>query len=314
MRESLVDRPVTTPGGEFVVSVDCGVSFGEPDDDLAAMITRASATPIRETANRVAGVDSGAESSRRVAASVTMDEFHVAMSHGHVVPYAQPVVDLGSGRIVGFRGLARWHHRTRGTLKAGAFIDMIADTPLAKEVDLYVARETAAVVLLTARAAPVRLYTPASVRLITDIRTEQYLSEIADAFMLDMNQMHLQLARPLFDHPSPPLRDALRSLRDATIAFACTRIERETDLEDLDELDFGEFHLSRRLTNAAVDDPDARHVVSDIVRQAHDRGLLVAATGIADREQERALIETGCDLATGDLYGKPEPTNTIEGP
>ena len=71
-------------------------------------------------------------------AALTMNDFYIAMSHGDVRPYAQPVVELGSGRLIGYQGLARWHHRRLGTLDAVAFIDLIAETPLANEVDLYV--------------------------------------------------------------------------------------------------------------------------------------------------------------------------------
>ena len=53
-------------------------------------------------------------------------------------------------------------------------------------------------------------------------------------------------------------------------------------------------------------------MVSRMVDIAHGHAALVAATGINNRQQRDALLETGCDLATGDLYGKPEPTNTIE--
>jgi len=314
VRESLVDRPITTPGGELIVCIDCGYSFSEPGDDLAAMIARASATPIRETGNRAASPGPVTASSTRVATSVTMDDFRVAMSHGHVVPYAQPVVELGSGRIVGYQGLARWHHHTLGNLNAGAFIDMIAETPLANEVDLYVARENAAVLLLAARGDPLHLYTPVSTRLIADVRTEQYLSEIADAFFLPMHQIHLQIARPLLDHWTPALQDALQSLRDATLALAVTGIEDESDLQGLDDFGFSELHITTRVANAAADDPAAKRVVSDIVRHAHDHGLRAVATGITNRQHERTVIEAGCDLATGNLYGKPEPTNTIEGP
>ena len=68
-----------------------------------------------------------------------MDDFRVAISHGDLTPYAQPVVDLAAGLAIGYRGLARWHHRTLGNLKADAFIGMIAETPLANQVDLYIA-------------------------------------------------------------------------------------------------------------------------------------------------------------------------------
>jgi len=55
-------------------------------------------------------------------------------------------------------------------------------------------------------------------------------------------------------------------------------------------------------------------VIADIIRVAHDRGLAVVATGVNDRPLGDALVELGCDLATGDLYGALEPTRSIDGP
>jgi EAL domain-containing protein (putative c-di-GMP-specific phosphodiesterase class I) len=241
-----------------------------------------------------------------------MDEFRVAMSHGRIRPYAQPVVDLGSDTIAGYRGFARWHHSNLGVLEPTAFVDMIADSTLANEVDLYVARETAAVLLLTSADVLAHLYAPASRRLIADLRTEQYLSEIAAAFFLSMAQIHLQIARPLLEGWTPVLDDALRSLREADVALAITGVDSAADAHDLVDGRFQELQLSRRLVRTATGDTAARRTVADIVRRAHDRGLRVTATGVDDAGLRDAMIESGCDRATGDLYGRPVPANTIE--
>ena len=314
VHDSLVDPPVTTASGEIMVSISCGVASSEPGDDPAAMLQRASATMTHEYPIGPVDVDVRHAPTGRPETSITMDDFRIAMSHGHVKPYAQPVVDLGSGVVVGYRGLARWHHRTLGNLKADAFIAMIAETPFANEVDLYIARETAAVLLLTARGAPLCLYAPVSKRLIADVRTEQYLLEIADAFFLSMHQIRLQLARPLLDHWTPALHDALQSLRDASVTLVLSDAEHASDVRAADDYGFGELHVSRQLTQAAANDLDAMRVVTEIVRLAHDRGLVVAATGVDRPDQKDAMIATGCDLASGDLYGGPLPTDTIEDP
>ena len=208
MYESLTDPPVTTAGGEVVASVRCGAAFSKSSDGPLDLIERASAAMSSRPASRDVDIQPPLTVSGRSEASGTMDEFRIGLSHGDVRPYAQPVVDLDSGRLVGYRGLARWHHRHLGTLTAAAFIDMIAETPLASQVDLYIARETAAVLTLSLRDTPLHLYTPVSRRLVADIRTEQYLSEIADAFFLSMGQLRLQVARPLLDGWSPALDDS----------------------------------------------------------------------------------------------------------
>jgi EAL domain-containing protein (putative c-di-GMP-specific phosphodiesterase class I)/GGDEF domain-containing protein len=312
VHEGLVDPPVTTAGGEMVISVACGVAFSETDDDPSALIERASATMTLEAKPRARDVESARRGSDAFETKVTMDEFRVAMSHGRIRPYAQPVVDLGSDTIVGYRGFARWHHSNLGVLGAAEFVDLIADSALANEVDLFVARETAAVLLLTSADVPAHLYTPVSRRLIADLRTEQYLSEIADAFFLTMSQIHLQIDRRLFDDWTPALDDALRSLREADIALALTGVDSAAHARDGVDGRFQELHLSRHLVRAAGDDTTARGTVADIVRIAHDHGVRVTATGVDDGRDRDTAIESGCDLATGDLYGRPVPANTIE--
>jgi len=309
--DALVDPPVTTAGGDAVVTVACGVAYSKAGDELVDLIERASAAMPHATAPN--GIDIGALPFRDgTEASVTIEEFRVGISRGEVRPYAQPIVDLASGLLVGYRGLARWEHRRLGTLKAAAFVEMLAESPLAKQVDLLVARETAAVLALAARGRTLHMYTPVSQRLLADVRTEQYLSEIADAFFLSNNQIRLQLDGHLLRGWRPALRDSLQSLRDADIAVVLTGIGHLSEVPSLSEYQFEELHLSRQLTSIAATDANARHTVSEIAQFAHNNASLVAAVGVNDEHQRDTLVEAGCDLATGDLYGRPEPTDTID--
>jgi EAL domain-containing protein (putative c-di-GMP-specific phosphodiesterase class I) len=66
------------------------------------------------------------------------------------------------------------------------------------------------------------------------------------------------------------------------------------------------------LTNALVTGAGARHVASEIVQIAHGRGVLVAGAGVNDPQHHHELVETGCDLATGGLYGAAQPANIID--
>ena len=221
--------------------------MAERGDDFGALIERAAATMWHEPATRVdIATDTRHQLADRPGAWVSMDEFRVGMTCGEVRPYAQPVVDLASGLLIGYRGTARWQHRHLGMLEAAAFIGMIADTPLANQVDLYVARETAAVLTLTTRTdeRPC-LYAPLSRRCIEDVRTEQYLSEIADAFFLTPNQLRLQLARSSLDESTPSLENATRSLRDNDFTLVLTGSEQISDAEYAAEHGFVELHLSR---------------------------------------------------------------------
>jgi EAL domain-containing protein (putative c-di-GMP-specific phosphodiesterase class I)/GGDEF domain-containing protein len=309
--DSLVDPPLVATAGEVAAAVRCGAAVSRAGDEPTDLTERAVAAMSNEPAIRDVEISAlGAVADG--GGSVRMADFRVGLSRGEVRPYAQPVVDLRSGQLVAYRGMARWHHRQFGRLEASAFIEMIADTPLASQVDLNVARELAAVLALSVGATPLRLYTPASRRLVADVRTEQYLSEIADAFFLPMSQVCLQVARPLLDRWSPALDDALESLRDAGVTLVLTGVEHGSDAGALAAHPFDELHISPRLARAAVTDPDAQRAVLVIVRLARERDVLVGAAGVDTEAQADLLIEAGYDFASGDLYGRAEPASTID--
>jgi EAL domain-containing protein (putative c-di-GMP-specific phosphodiesterase class I) len=306
VHSSLVDGPVTSPSGLIAPPIECGVAFSEPGEAPAALFERASIVirPADVSTAPPPSVLRGAPS---------LDEFRVGMSHGEVRSYAQAVVEVGSDALVGYRATARWHHPRLGPLDAPAFVPLIAGTGLANEVDLYVARETAAMLTVVAREhTPLRCYFPASERLLADIRTEQYLWEIADAFSLRMQHLCLQVDRLMLDDWTPALQDALVSLGDAGATLVVTGIEEPDDVPAVAALGFREIHVAPDLSRATASGSGAQRKVADIVRLAHEGSLLVAATGVDDSRHRDALLPTEIDFASGDLYGALRPTDTIE--
>ena len=267
VHDSLVDPPVTTAGGEAVATVSIGVAYSEPGIDPVVLIYRASAALTHESERHdtASVVDASPEESGALA---TIDEFRVGMSRGDVRSYAEPVVDLRSGLVVGYRGLARLAAPApRDDQGRRVHRHDLRDADREPGRSLH-RGETAAVLALAARSAPLRLYTPVSKRLIADVRTEQYLSEIADAFFLSNNQIRLQLERAFLDSWSPALRDALQSLRDAEVGLALTRVEDKSEVPDLVAHPFEELHISRRLTSDARMYAGARRSVSEIAQLA----------------------------------------------
>jgi diguanylate cyclase (GGDEF)-like protein len=313
IHDALVDDLIETPEGPIRASVTCGTSFGKPGDDTEELIRRASVARGGEEALHPAAATSHehADNIGAPAGLITMNELRVGMSHGHIWPYVQPVVDVVSGAIVGYRGFPRWHHRVLGVLEPTTWSEMAARSDLASVIDLYVAREVAAAILVSTRDTPLRQYTPASERLIAEVRTEQQLSEIAEAFFLAMHQIHLEIPRSVLDDWSPSLDDALQALRDADLSFVLTGVDNPEDLEGLARFGFAELHIAPDLVRDAIRDATAREALGSIARSAREQGMLVTALGVDEPMHRDQVVDAGCDFASGDLYGPPEPAKTI---
>ncbi|HEY1741465.1 MAG TPA: EAL domain-containing protein [Acidimicrobiia bacterium] len=306
--DSFLDAPIVTSAGAIQAGITCGFAIAPPNGDVADLVRKASQPKWRRDA-----VSSSEQSVPRWLDStdtVTMHAFRVAWSQGNIQAHVRPVVELASGALVGYEGRARWQHANLGTLGAANFIDMIADSALASPVDLFVARELAEVLVLRGHTTAPRMYAPVSERLLVDIRAEQHLSEIADAFHLAMGQICLEVRRASLTTSATALHDALGFLRDAGITLVLTDVETAADVARAAELGFGEVHLARRV--AAGNQATVRQAVSEIAGRAHDCGMLVAASHVPDGAARGWLTEAGCDLATGDLFGGLVPADSID--
>src|SRR5262249_55635949 len=163
----------------------------------------------------------------------------------------------------------RWQHPDLGLLEASAFIDLVAESPLAMVLDLYVLRSAAATLALVTRGAEQRLYAPISARLIADVRAAQVLIEIFDAFRLLPHQVRLQIWRTVARTWVPSLTGALETLRDSGFVIAASGVDRAPDGPTIFELGIAEILLSRDRVAAARVEPDAHRELFDVVARSH---------------------------------------------
>ncbi|WP_278924203.1 EAL domain-containing protein [Pseudophaeobacter profundi] len=61
-------------------------------------------------------------------------ELRAALTEGDIRPVFQIQTDLGSGQIIGFETLARWHHRQLGSISPAEFIPIAEDSGLIRDL------------------------------------------------------------------------------------------------------------------------------------------------------------------------------------
>ena len=77
-----------------------------------------------------------------VAALRTGNDLHRALDRDELVLHYQPIIDLRTGRVIGFEALMRWNHPERGLLAPGEFIAFAEETGLIVPMGMW-ALETA---------------------------------------------------------------------------------------------------------------------------------------------------------------------------
>ena len=307
VRDVMEKMPIVTAAGEITLRVAMGVVVGTLSDGTDELLARAAA---------LRAVDRGSQREAKQTLEgddePRLDALRIAVSHGDVEPFVQPVVDLRTGRVVGYEGLVRWHRRDAGAVEEEAFTGAARTTLLAPVVDLRIARETAAVVTVLSRAAELRVYVQVSEPLLEDVRIERYLWEIVDAFGLPPGCLHVQLEQELVTRGGPATRMVLESLRELGVRLVVTGVDSESDLGALARLGFHEVRLAPDATRRAISDGSTLEALRNAILTAHDLGLGVGVVGVDDEQQRATWFDAGCDVATGALFGSPVRSDSVE--
>jgi len=81
---------------------------------------------------------------QRLAGPIATAELATAIRGGEIVPWYQAVVELSTGRTVGYEALARWVHPCGEVTHPDSFIPMAEDSDLIIDLDLTVMRQAMA--------------------------------------------------------------------------------------------------------------------------------------------------------------------------
>ncbi|MBX9244747.1 EAL domain-containing protein [Actinotalea ferrariae] len=241
-----------------------------------------------------------------------------ALEHDRLALHYQPVVDLGSGRLIGLEALARWHRPGYGWVPPDEFV------PLAEANGM--------ITDLTAWALH---------RACTD-----GARALRDGVLPATGHVGVNLSG--HDVSAPGLVETVRSAVEATDGgFAFTNlvvevtesvvmidVERSTDvLNALQELgvtiaidDFGTGYSSltylrrfparllkidRSFTSGMVGSAEDRAVVTSVVQLASALNLATVAEGVETEEQREELERMGCSTAQGYLWSPARPIDEL---
>ena len=225
----------------------------------------------------------------------------------------QPVVDLRTGSLVGYQGLARWEHPEHGLLDADQFVHLVESTAILPVIDLSVLRRTAAAAARSARTGmPIRAYGHLSRRLLGDAGLEHLLVEIVDDLGVAPSDLCVEIAHTTVARPSRTVESALRTLHEIGLRIALTGVDGEFDVNQIVDLGFDTLRLARRLVRDAGRDPSRRRVARGTIALARALGLTVIAVGIENEAEHLQMLDAGCDFGEGNHLGPVRPADTVD--
>ena len=227
----------------------------------------------------------------------------LAIADDAVTPFYQPIVDLPTGKTIGFEALARWTDRSLGFVSPGVFI------PIAEERGMITQLTQA---LLKKAAKQARLW-PDDVFLsfnlspaqLIDMNTVNTIVNILSKAILDPRRLEIEITETSMMANPEAAMQIINDLRAIGIRISLDDFGTgQSSLGRLREFQFDKVKIDRAFVSTMLEDRPTEHIVRAILSMCEGMEMKVVAEGIEEKGQANMLIDYGCGGGQGYLYGK----------
>jgi EAL domain-containing protein (putative c-di-GMP-specific phosphodiesterase class I) len=241
-----------------------------------------------------------------IARVETEDRLHRAVEQRLVQLHYQPIVEIGSQRVVGAEALARWNDPEMGEIPPTVFVPIAEDNGLIVPLGAQILTSACA----TAARWPSAL--DVSVNLSgCQIRDPGLVDTIETALHganLDPGRLLLEITESVFMKDVTATTDVLRRLRDLGVRLAIDDFGTAySSLGRLKRFPIAQLKIDRSFVDGLPEDADNLAIVTAVITMGHSLGLKVLGEGIETEAQLAALQSLGCDLAQGFLFSHALP-------
>ncbi len=313
-------EPVTIDDHELFVTasigystnVDAGMSPNELLRDADAAMYRAKARG-RDCveAFEAGGHETGVQALR------TAGELRRGIERHEIVPYFQPIVDLESGRVLGYEVLARWLHPDRGLLTPNHFLPLAEETGLLVDLGTEMLRNSLAQ-LASWRAAGhdfanCSLSVNVGNRQLLDPTFYKLVGELLGETGIDADSLWLEITETSLLADVKAATVTLRELRSLGLHLSVDDFGTGySSLTYLKRFPVEAIKVDRAFVSGLGIENEDTTIVEAVVKLGQALGLAVIAEGIETPLQLSRLRELGCDKGQGYLFGRPRPAALIE--
>jgi diguanylate cyclase (GGDEF)-like protein len=310
-------NPFTADGHLVALAVGIGLAQSPADGEEFAALQRSAQSGLQEarragqSAYRFARADLNARSYRLL---VIEQELRQAIERHEIEVWYQPQVTLKDGVVRGAEALIRWRHPVRGILPPGEFIEVAEELGFLDEIGMGVLAEVARQSAdWAARGIEPRLSVNVTASQCERPDFSGEVLRILKEAHADPGLLDVEITETV------AMRDAQKTARDLDpLRAAGIRVAVDdfgtgySNLVSLTHMPFDVLKIDHTFIARCMQDERARVLVATMLAMARQLGFEVVAEGVEVEEQRRFLVEEGCLLAQGFLFGRAMPAAEFE--
>lgn len=233
-----------------------------------------------------------------------------ALDRGEFVVYYQPLVNIGTGQIVGMEALVRWRHPDRGLINPEEFLSLSENTRLIVFIDELVLYT----VCVQCKAWQDAGFQPLCIAVNLSAHTFQQpnlVETVMSALQktgLDPHFLGLEITESIAMQDIEATIHKLSKLSDLGVQIAIDDFGTGfSSLYYLKKFPVKKLKISQHFVNGIVTDQNDKVIVESVIALAQSLKFKVVAEGVETEEQLIFLKQRQCDEMQGYLFCKPLP-------
>ncbi|MCC7370543.1 MAG: EAL domain-containing protein [Chloroflexi bacterium] len=314
-----IQEPFVLDGHEAYVGTSIGIAVAGPHSEAGALIRDADVALHRA---KLGG------KGRCVVFEETMPAFSVerlsleadlrrALERRELRLYYQPVLDLGTEKIVGAEALVRWEHPKHGLVSPSDFIPMAEETGLILPIGKWVLEEACRQATIWRRKyadhADFTMAVNLSARqfqqpdLVEQVRAALERADFAPELL------RLEITESILMEDVDATQAQLLALRGLGVKLAIDDFGTGySSLSYIQRFPVDTLKIDRSFVMGLSEDARNPSIVQAAASLAHALGMDVTAEGIETVDQLRSLQGLSCDHGQGYLFARPLSSEAID--
>ena len=239
-------------------------------------------------------------------------ELRRAISAGQISLAYQPIVILGSRKLLGFEALARWHHPEMGTVEVPKFINLAEESGFIAQLTPWVIEMASLQMAAWQRLLPdgerLKMHVNISAR---DLELPGFTTSVATALArarLSGHSLTLEITETSLMRSMEHALPVMESLRRLGVGFSIDDFGTGySSLSYLSSLPIESLKIDRSFVLGMDRGPQNVEIVRAILRLGQTLHMHVIAEGVETPEHLDGLRDIGVEAGQGYLFSRPLP-------
>ena len=238
---------------------------------------------------------------------LSQEEVALALGLGQLVPYFQPKISIGDGRLFGMEALVRWEHPQFGVLQPAVFVHHLEQGPLALRFFYQFLRQVC-VELNRFLAVQPDLHASINlpVPLLNDPNLVDEMTCIVQSCGLACHAIVVEVTETSLMSNLAASLGTLARLRLNGFGLAMDDYGTGySSMKQLSRSPFTELKIDREFVHDASSSPKKLAILTAAIAMCQRLRLSSVAEGVENEEDWRQLSALGCDVAQGYYHSRP---------